>query len=199
MNKRDKGYMKMMQAKYKKHKTYFLCQSQDIVGNLPDRLNCDFIRVNDHGQKVFVFKPTPRFETFAEMYEHISDSGDPNEMVDFVQQNPFYPEAVYDLGEYFRLKGNFKEANKLLEKVMYLYEDSFAYDFQVFDNDLQNVCGLDYEYNSFTALFFKAVFKFIAILTKKGCYQSALEFNKLLLKLSPAKDPLGALFYIDHT
>lgn len=199
MSKRAKGQMKMLQNKFKKYKQYNLCHGKDILEHLPDKLLCDFIRVNELGQKVFAFKPGPRFETIKEAYETIRNTYDPNELIDFVHINPFYPEAVYDLGEFFRLKGNYKEANKLLERVMFLYEDSFAYDFKVFDNSLDNITVLDYEYNNFTSLFFKAIFKFIAILTKKGCYQSALEFNKLLLKLNPAKDPLGALLYIDHT
>ena len=189
----------MLQNKYKKYRQYNLCHGKDILEHLPDKLLCEFIRVNELGQKVFAFKPSQRFEAMKETYETIRNTYDPNELIDFVHINPFYPEAVYDLGEFFRLKGNYKEANKLLERVMFLYEDSFAYDFKVFDNNLDNITILDYEYNNFTSLFFKAIFKFIAILTKKGCYQSALEFNKLLLKLNPAKDPLGALLYIDHT
>lgn len=39
----------------------------------------------------------------------------------------------------------------------------------------------------------------ISILTKKGCYQASLEYNKLLLRLNPAQDPLGSLLYIDHS
>ena len=45
---------------------------------------------------------------------------------------------------------------------------------------------------------FKMVFKFIIILTKKSCYKSALEYCKLLLKLNPVRDPLGALIMMDH-
>lgn len=199
MSKREKGHMKMLQNKFKKYKQYHLSQGSNITEVLPDKLQCDFIRVDELGHKVFAFKPSQRFENLKEMYDNIRNTYDPNELIDFVQVNPFYPEAVYDLGEFFRLKGNFKEANKLLERVMFLYEDSFDYDFKVFDNELDNIVTLDYDYNNFTSLFFKAIFKFIAILTKKGCYQSSLEFNKLLLKLNPSKDPLGALLYIDHT
>lgn len=57
---------------------------------------------------------------------------------------------------------------------------------------------LDYDYNVFTKLVFKCVFKMIAILQKKGCYKSALEYNKFLLKLNPIQDPCGALLYIDY-
>lgn len=37
------------------------------------------------------------------------------------------------------------------------------------------------------------------ILNKKACYKAAFEFNKLLLKLNPFDDPVGALLMIDYT
>jgi hypothetical protein len=41
--------------------------------------------------------------------------------------------------------------------------------------------------------------KFIDILTKKGCYHSSLEYNKMLIKLNPTIDPEGALLCLDFT
>jgi hypothetical protein len=198
MSKRDKGHMKMMLDQQRRQKKYHLYHGKDVLGQLPDRLACEFLRVNELSHKVFVFKPTPKFNTIAETFDVIRNTHDPNELIDFVHTNPFYPEALYDLGEFFRLKGNYKEANRLLERILFLYEDSISFDFHLFDPSLHNIAILDPEYNNFTMLFFKTVFKFIAILTKKGCYQSALEFNKLLLKLNPLKDPLGGFLYIDH-
>ena len=57
---------------------------------------------------------------------------------------------------------------------------------------------LEWNHNNWTDLFFKLIFKFIIILTKKSCYKSALEYCKLLLKLNPEKDPLGSLILIDY-
>jgi hypothetical protein len=48
-------------------------------------------------------------------------------------------------------------------------------------------------------LLFHVVFKFLDILSKKGCYRSAFEYNKFLLKLNPLADPLGSLIMIDYT
>ena len=198
MSKREKGYMKMQQDQNRKFKKYYLFHGNDVVGQLPDRLSCEFLRVNEQGQKLFAFKPTPRFNSISETFDVIRNTHDPNELIQFVHTNPYYPEALYDLAEFFRLKGNYKEANKLLERILFLYEDSFTFDFKLFDNNLDNITVLDYDYNVFTSLFFKTIFKFIAVLSKKGCYQSGLEFNKLLLKISPLQDPLGALMYVDH-
>jgi len=43
-----------------------------------------------------------------------------------------------------------------------------------------------------------ALLKFIDMLGKKGCFRSALEYSKFLLKLNPSEDPVGALFCIDY-
>jgi len=43
-------------------------------------------------------------------------------------KNPFHAEALYDMGEFFKIQGNFKDANSLLENLLYFYEDCFSYD-----------------------------------------------------------------------
>jgi len=39
----------------------------------------------------------------------------------------------------------------------------------------------------------------INILNKKGCYKSALEYNKFLLKINYLHDPMGSLLIIDYS
>jgi hypothetical protein len=101
-----------------------------------------------------------------------------------------------------RLHNHVKDANHLLEQIMFLYEDSFVYEFDIFSNELDVVNRkrviLDFEFNRYTRIFFRSVFKLISILSKKGVYRTALEFNKLLLKMNPVQDPLGSMLYIDY-
>lgn len=42
-----------------------------------------------------------------------------------------------------------------------------------------------------------SIFKFIDILGKKGCFRSALEYNKFLLKIN-VNDPTACLLSIDY-
>lgn len=35
-------------------------------------------------------------------------------------------------------------------------------------------------------------------LGRKGCFCSALEYNKFLIKINPFEDPLGALLCLDY-
>lgn len=54
---------------------------------------------------------------------------------EFLQNNPNHPEALYALGEYHRLKGSYKDANLLMEKLIFFYEESFIYDFKIFEEE----------------------------------------------------------------
>jgi len=42
-----------------------------------------------------------------------------------------------------------------------------------------------------------AIFKFMDILGKKGCFRTALEYNKLLLKIN-TNDPTACLLCLDY-
>ena len=46
--------------------------------------------------------------------------------------------------------------------------------------------------------FFLAIFRHIQFLTRRGCWKTAFEFNKLLFSLDPESDPLGSLLSLDY-
>ena len=85
-----------------------------------------------------------------------------------------------------------------MEKLIYFYEESLSFEFKIFDKKQSKICILNTSKNPLNLLFFKALLKFVVVILKKGCYKSALEFNKFLLKLNPIEDPQGALIMIDH-
>lgn len=96
-------------------------------------------------------------------------------MFDFLRYHPQYCEALYDCSEYFRLKGDYKQANELLETLLYIFEESMGYDFgkELFQ---ETAITKELEVNSYSYTFFMTLFKFTDILGKKGCYRSALEY-----------------------
>ena len=51
-------------------------------------------------------------------------------------------------------------------------------------------------YDQYSTSFFMSIFKFIDILGKKGCFRTALEYNKFLLKIN-MNDPTACLLSID--
>ena len=54
---------------------------------------------------------------------------DPNLLSKFLQENPNHPLALFAMAEYYRLKNDHSNTNLLLEKILYLYEESFIYEF----------------------------------------------------------------------
>jgi len=199
LTKKQINILKAQKKKHKPAKNYHLVHNEDVFAPLPDKLELEFVRTTPFGHREFAFKPTQQFTNLTETYKFVKDSGDPNNLAQFVQTHPFYPEALYDFGDFMRLQNNNKDANHLLEQALYFYEECFVYDFNIYSNDLKNLVVLDYEYNTFTKIFFKCVLIMIEILQKKGCYKSALEYNKFLLKLNPIQDPCSTLLKISYT
>ena len=96
------------------------------------------------------------------------------------------------------MKGDFKQANALLEQILFLYEESFGYEFnQLLINEAKNLV-LSWDHNKFSKSLFMTIVKFIDILGKKACYKAALEYNKFLIKLNPIMDPVGGLLILDY-
>lgn len=211
--------------KFRPKKKYFLVHNEDVKIKLSHRLSMRQTR-NDPGHKCkfFAFDAAGKLAALAETYREVKNTHDIGSTMDFLHSHPYFPEALYDLGEYQRLQGNFKEANLLLEKMLFFYEDCFDFSFRIFESNIEAIPGstagaqplpetlasstpellahkrhyLDWNVNTWTDLFFRLVFKFVVILVKKSCFRSALGFTKLLLKLDPLRDPMGALIMLDH-
>lgn len=198
MSKRDRNILKHQMKSKMPKKKYCLVHNDDVIQKLPDKLEMEIL-AESPSLKVFAFKPTPKLESLHESYQSVKDTSDPGAVQDFLVMNPYFPEALYDLGEYFRLNGKFKEANFMLEKLLFFYEESFSFEFNIFGSEGGPVCFLDYSKNIFNEILFRALLKFLLILSKKACYKASLEYNKLLLKLNPFDDPMGALIMIDHS
>lgn len=93
-------------------------------------------------------------------------------MFDFMQKNPYHTDALYNIGEYFRLKGNYKEADELIQRIIYIYEYSSQYSIGLFVRD--NNPSKQIAYGRYSISLFMSLFKFIDILGKKGCYRAGL-------------------------
>lgn len=93
------------------------------------------------------------------------------------------------------MQGDYKQVNQLLEQILFLYEDSFSYEFNIFDED---DVMLSFDENQYSRTFFVAINRLMDVLGKKGCYKSAFEYNKFLVKLNPYHDPVGGLLSLDY-
>ncbi len=145
--------------------------------------------------RIFTFEPTKKYAELQEAYEAVKNTYDPQMIFTFLRDNGHHIEALFDVADLMRTQGDYKQANQLLENILFLYEDSLGFEFNIFDED--DVI-LSYDDSQFNKHFFLAVNRFINILGKKGCYRTALEFNKFLVRLNPYDDPTGALLTLDY-
>lgn len=44
-----------------------------------------------------------------------------------MQRNPYHVDAIYNVGEFLRLKGNYKDADELIQRILFIYEQSCSY------------------------------------------------------------------------
>ncbi|KAL4474855.1 hypothetical protein ABPG74_001551 [Tetrahymena malaccensis] len=191
-------YLNSQKKKIKSIKQLNLVHDDKPRQPMPEKFICEFVGENKLGQRLYAFKPTPKYESLQQVYLSVQNQMDPQAVFDFVTQNPYHADGLYNLFEFYRLQGKFKEANAMLEQILYIYEDCFGFEFsQIFDDKKNRFC-LSVENNKYGATFFAALLKFVDLLGKKGCYRAALEYNKVLLKMNPESDPAGALLCLDY-
>lgn len=199
LNKKQQRMYKHQLNANKPKKKYHLVHNQDVIQKINYKLEMVQTDENDK-YKIFEFEPAKKLLDLQDTFDEIRDTGDPNMLQEFLMNNPYHPEALYALGEYFRLKGDFKEANLLMEKLLFFFEESLAYEFKIFKEDEpqeKKMCILDSE-SDLDLLFMRSLLKFIVILLKKSLFQTSFSFTKLLLRLNPKEDPMGGLIMIDH-
>lgn len=92
------------------------------------------------------------------------------------------------------MQGNYRDADNLIQRVIYIYEISGGYDLIEFIKE--PLIKKYIVYDQISTSFFMSLFKFIDILGKKGCFRTALEYNKFLLKIN-VNDPTACLLSID--
>lgn len=101
-------------------------------------------------------------------FEQVQASMDPNLLNDFINQNPNHPLALFSMAEYYRLKNDHSNTNLLLERLLFLFEESFIYEFQIF-NETEKRIVLEPK-GEINKVFILTIYNFIDILSKKSCF-----------------------------
>ena len=100
------------------------------------------------------------------------NSNDINALFAFSQTHPEHVDSLYAVGEFLRLQGNYRDADSLIQRVIYIYEMAASYDLQEFmKNDIVKKYIV---YDIYSTSLFMSLFKFMDILGKKGCFRAAL-------------------------
>lgn len=148
----------------------------------------------DRDEDKIKFIPTKKYEHYQIEYEAVRNSNDVNALFHFMQMHPEHVDSVYAVGEFLRLQGNYRDADNLIQRVIYIYELAASYDFSVFMKE--DLVKKTIVYETYSISLFMSLFKFMDILGKKGCYRAALEYNKFLLKIN-LEDPTACILCID--
>lgn len=132
------------------------------------------------------------YQAVQKQFEECVGSHDPNTIAMIVAHHPYHIDSLLTLAEVYKHMGETQKSSDLLERCLYALECAWHPWF----NPASGKCRLDYSWNANKPLF-KALFKHMQHLGRRGCHRTALEVCKLLLSLD-SDDPMGALFCIDY-
>ncbi|RUO96534.1 transcriptional repressor TCF25-domain-containing protein, partial [Jimgerdemannia flammicorona] len=105
---------------------------------------------------------------------------------------PYHVDCLLQLSEVAKHSGDWQMAGEFIERAMYAFERAFHPQFNISSGSVR----LSYN-RAENKAFSLAIHRHIQFLTRRGCWRTAFEFNRLLLSLDPTTDPLSALLSID--
>ncbi|KAH8550823.1 transcriptional repressor TCF25-domain-containing protein [Umbelopsis sp. PMI_123] len=120
------------------------------------------------------------------------ESHDPNNIVLLNRYYPYHIDCLVQISEIAKHSGDWTVAGECIEKALYACERAFHPNFNISSGCVR----LSYKYEE-NRSFFLGIHRHIQFLSRRGCWRTAFEFNKLLLSLDPTADPLCAKLSID--
>ncbi|KAI8336741.1 transcriptional repressor TCF25-domain-containing protein [Chlamydoabsidia padenii] len=147
----------------------------------------------DSGVSHYAFKHQETYQDTQLNYLNVIAQHDPNGLVMLTHQHPYHVDSLLQLSEIAKQQGDWTVAGDCIDRALYASERAFHPHFNLGSGNVR----LPYQ-RSENRSFFIAVVRHIQFLTRRGCWRTAFEFNKLLLSLSPFSDPTGALLSLDY-
>ncbi|KAG4304617.1 hypothetical protein PORY_002010 [Pneumocystis oryctolagi] len=163
---------------------------------LNNELSMDIIDyVNGIGYFKFSFSET--YQDIQQQFLVAVNSLDPNNLMTLLQYNlAYHVSTLLQVSEILKHDGNYQSSIDLVDRALYALGCGFHPMFNISTGCVR----LPFKYFE-NRIMYLTLYKHIHNLEKKGCWRTALEFNKLLLRfsLSPLEDSdnYGALLTID--
>lgn len=135
----------------------------------------------------------------SRFYASVVMTPDPESLMQLLQQHPYHAETLLQVAMVMLRQGNNKAtSNALVEKCLFVFDRSFSKRFH--EMLLEAKTGyIRLPYESFmNRQFYLCLFRVISGLAERSTFYTALTYCKLMLSLSPAEDPLGVRYFIDH-
>lgn len=154
------------------------------------------------GIKYFKFSKIPSVAervANSRFYASVVMTPDPESLIRLLQQHPYHVETLLQVAMVMLRQGNNKAtSNALVEKCLFVFDRSFNKRFhEMLQGGKTGYIRLPYE-SFMNRQFYLCLFRVITGLAERSTFFTALNYCKLLLSLSPAEDPLGVRYFIDH-
>lgn len=135
----------------------------------------------------------------SRFYASVVMTPDPESLMQLLQQHPYHVETLLQVAMVMLRQGNNKAtSNALVEKCLFVFDRSFNKRFHEMLQDGKNeLIRLPYE-SFMNRQFYLCLFRVITGLAERSTFYTALCYCKLLLSMSPAEDPLGVRYFLDH-
>ncbi|KAI8059487.1 transcriptional repressor TCF25-domain-containing protein [Gongronella butleri] len=144
-------------------------------------------------ENAYTFQHGGRYQDSQLMYLEAIERFDPNALVLLSRQHPYHIDTLLQLSEIAKQQGDWTVAGDCVERALYGSERALHPHFALGPGTARLAFR-----RSENRSFYTAIVRHIQFLTRRGCWRTAFEFNKLLLSLAPAEDPTGAILSIDY-
>ncbi|QFZ29004.1 putative ribosome quality control complex subunit [Clavispora lusitaniae] len=135
----------------------------------------------------------------SKFYASVVMTPDPESLMQLLQQHPYHVETLLQVAMVMLRQGNNKATSfALVEKCLFVFDRSFDKTFhEMLCEGRTGLLRLPYE-SFMNRQFYLCLFRMISALGERNTFYTALNYCKFMLSLSPAEDPLGVRFFIDH-
>ncbi|KAJ1355906.1 hypothetical protein KIN20_013481 [Parelaphostrongylus tenuis] len=144
--------------------------------------------------KWFKFIHNAQYEELERLCWVVEDEkiSDPGLIEEILAQNPYHLNSLILLANVFRMQEDITQSCDMIERGIFYCEQCMSSSFQV-TSFYHRMDYLDYENRAFYLLLHRHMMNSV----HKRCFQTALNYAKLILKMDPQKDPLAVLLLID--
>ncbi|KAM3125099.1 hypothetical protein CJJ07_005570 [Candidozyma auris] len=154
------------------------------------------------GVRYFKFSKVPSVSdrvANSRFYASVVMTPDPDALIQLLQQNPYHVETLLQVAMVFLRQGNNKATSMaLVEKCLFVFDRSFNKKFhELLSEGNSELIRLPYE-SYMNRQFYLCIFRIITGTAERSTFYTALNYCRFLWGLSPAEDPLGVRYFIDH-
>ncbi|WKX92521.1 hypothetical protein Q1695_010504 [Nippostrongylus brasiliensis] len=144
------------------------------------------------GVKWFKFVHNTQYERLERMCWAAEDSLDHSLIEEILASNPYHLNSLLLLANVFRMQEDITQSCDMIERGLHYCQQSMASQFQP-SSFHHRVDYLDYENRAFYLLLHRHMLNCV----HKRCFETALNYAKLLFTMDPQRDPLAVLLIID--